>query len=501
METKTPLLNGAPSPATTSTTLKLLENGDYLSVKSFEEVKWVFWIETVKMWKIAGPIAFQIICQYGTNSFTSIFVGHIGNIELSAVTISLTVIGTFSFGFMLGMGSALETLCGQAFGAGQIHLLGVYMQRSWIILLASCFIILPIYIFATPILKILGQEENIAELAGQFTILTIPQLFSLAVNCPTGKFLQAQSKVNVLAWIGFVALLLHIGILWLFIDVLGWGTTGAAIAFDITNWVITLAQVAYAIFWCDEVWTGFSWLAFKDIWAFVRLSIASAIMLCLEVWYMMSMILLVGHLDNAVIAVGSLSICMNLNGWEAMLFIGINAAMSVRVSNELGWGHPRAAKYSVYVTVVQSLFIGLLCMVLLVITKDDFAVIFTSSKTMQRAVSHLAYLLGITMVLNSVQPVISGVAVGGGWQSLVAYINLGCYYAFGLPLGCLLGYIADFGVMGLWGGMIAGTALQTLLLLNVLWKTNWTKEVEQTSERMKKWGGQDITTVGTNTSV
>ncbi|MBA0557598.1 hypothetical protein Gohar_010305 [Gossypium harknessii] len=175
--------------------------------------------------------------------------------------------------------------------------------------------------------------------------------------------------------------------------------------------------------------------------------------------------------------------------------------VSVRVSNELGWGHPRAAKYSVYVTVLQSLFIGLFCMVLLVITRDHFAVIFTSSEEMQRAVAHLAYLLGVTMVLNSVQPVISGVAVGGGWQSLVAYINLGCYYAFGLPLGYLLGYIADLGVMGLWGGMIAGTALQTLLLLIVLSRINWNKEVEQTTERMRKWGGQDTNTDGMNSSV
>ncbi|KAA3455825.1 protein DETOXIFICATION 35-like [Gossypium australe] len=504
MET-TPLLNTAPT---------LLENGDYAPARSFQEVKSVFWIETVKMWKIAAPIAFQIICQYGTNSFTNIFVGHIGNVELSAVTLSLTVIGTFSFGFMLGMGSALETLCGQAFGAGQLHLLGVYMQRSWIILLVSCFIILPFYIFATPILKFLGQEEDIAELAGKFTILTIPQLFSLAINFPTGKFLQAQSKVNVLAWIGFLALLLHIGLLWLFIDVFGWGTTGAAIAFDITNWEITLAQVAYVIFWCDEVWHGFSWLAFKEIWAFVRLSIASAVMLCLEIWYMMSMILLVGHLDNAVIAVGSLSICMNLNGWEAMLFIGINAAMrfhmfgpiivSVRVSNELGWGHPRAAKYSVYVTVLQSLFIGLFCMVLLVITRDDFAVIFTSSKEMQRAVAHLAYLLGVTMVLNSVQPVISGVAVGGGWQSLVAYINLGCYYAFGLPLGYLLGYIADLGVM-VWYFWLCAFVNSMVMDTD---QSNCSSrkcrdfgEVEQTTERMRKWGGQDTNTDGMNSSV
>ncbi|KAK4571511.1 hypothetical protein RGQ29_030086 [Quercus rubra] len=475
-------------------TTPLIDGGDYTPARSLAEVKWVFWRETVKVWKIAGPIAFNIICQYGTNSITNIFVGHIGAVELSGVAIALSVIGTFSFGFMLGMGSALETLCGQAFGAGQVHLLGVYMQRSWIILWVTCIILLPIYIFATPVLKLLGQEDDVADIAGKFTILIIPQLFSLAINFPTSKFLQAQSKVNVIAWIGFVAVLLHILLLWLFIYVFDWGLTGAAIAFDITSWEIAIGQVVYVVVWCNEGWTGLSWLAFKEIWAFVRLSLASAVMLCLEIWYFMSIIILTGHLDNAVVAVGSLSICMNINGWEAMLFIGINAAISVRVSNELGLGHPRAAKYSVYVTVFQSLLIGIFFMVVILITKDYFAVIFTSSTELQEAVSRLAILLGVTMVLNSVQPVISGVAVGGGWQALVAYINLGCYYIFGLPFGYLLGYKANLGVMGLWGGMISGTALQTLLLLIVLYKTNWNKEVEQTTERMRKWGGQDINT-------
>ncbi|XP_062154637.1 protein DETOXIFICATION 35 [Alnus glutinosa] len=466
--------------------------GDYAPARTVGEVRRVFCRETVKMWKIAGPIAFNILCQFGINSVTNIFVGHMGDIQLSAVSISLSVIGTFSFGFMLGMGSALETLCGQAFGAGQVYMLGVYMQRSWIILWISCIILLPIYVFATPILKLLGQEDDIADLAGKFTILVIPQLFSLAINFPAQKFLQAQSKVGVLAWIGFVAIVLHVGLLLLFIYVFDWGLTGAAVAFDITSWLISVAQVVYVTVWCKEGWTGLSWLAFKEIWAFVRLSFASAVMLCLEVWYMMSIIILTGHLDNAVIAVGSLSICMNFNGWEAMLFFGINAAISVRVSNELGLGHPRAAKYSVYVTVFQSLLMGIFFMVVILITKDYFAIIFTSSVALRQAVSKLAFLLGVTMVLNSVQPVISGVAIGGGWQALVAYINLGSYYIFGLPLGYLLGYRANLGVTGLWGGMICGTALQTLLLLIVLSRTNWNKEVEQTTDRMRKWGGQEI---------
>ncbi|KAF7826074.1 protein DETOXIFICATION 34 [Senna tora] len=465
--------------------------GDYNEIKNFRDMKNVFSVETRKLWAIATPIAFNILCNYGTNSFTGIFVGHIGNLELSAISVSLSVISNFSFGFLLGMASALETLCGQAFGAGQVEMLGVYMQRSWIILFCSCFCLLPLYIFAEPILVLLGQEHDIASLSGKFTILIIPQMFSLAINFPTQKFLQAQSRVGVLAWIGFVALLFHLVLLTVFIKVLNWGTTGAAIAYDISSWAIALAQVAYIVGWCKEGWRGLSWLAFKDLWSFVKLSVASAVMLCLEIWYFMTIIVLTGHLDNPVIAVGSLSICMNLNGWEGMLFIGVNAAISVRVSNELGSGHPRAAKFSVVVTVIESLIIGIISAAIVLITKDHFAVIFTDSVEMQKAVSQLASLLGATMILNSIQPVISGVAVGGGWQALVAYINLFCYYIIGLPLGFFLGYKVHLGVHGLWTGMIAGTLLQTIILLYITYKMDWNKEVEEASERMRKWTGQE----------
>lgn len=473
--------------------LQPIEDGvDYPPAKGLRAWWRVFCIESVKLWSIGGLIGLQILCQYSVSSVSIAFVGHLGDVQLSAFSIALSVVCTFSFGFMLGMGSALETLCGQAYGAGQVHMLGIYMQRSIIILFATCILVSPLYIFATPILKLVGQQEEIANLAGVYTLMVLPQLCSLAVIFPTQKFLQAQSKVFMLAWTGVIALISHIFLCWLFIYVFGWGATGAAVAFDISGWGSAVAQLVYVVGWCKDGWKGFSWSAFQEIWAFVRLSLESAIMLCLEIWYMMSIIILTGHLDNAVTAVGSLSICMTIDGWEAMFFIGVNAAISVRVSNELGMGHPRAAKYSVYVTLFQSLIIGILCMVVVLATRNHFSIIFTDSKEMQQAVAHLSALLGVTMLLNSIQPVISGVAIGGGWQGLVAYINLACYYIFGLPLGYFLGYVANLGVVGLWGGMIAGIGLQTLLLLLVLYKTNWSKEAELTTERMRKWGGQDI---------
>ena len=39
----------------------------------------------------------------------------------------------------------------------------------------------------------------------------------------------------------------------------------------------------------------------------------------------------------------------------------------------------------------------------------------------------------------------AGVAVGCGWQAFVAYVNVGCYYVVGIPLGCLLGFYFDLG--------------------------------------------------------
>lgn len=32
-----------------------------------------------------------------------------------------------------------------------------------------------------------------------------------------------------------------------------------------------------------------------------------------------------------------------------------------------------------------------------------------------------------------------GVAVGAGWQSVAAYVNIGSYYLIGIPIGVLLG--------------------------------------------------------------
>ncbi|WCJ35683.1 MATE efflux family protein [Euphorbia peplus] len=460
-----------------------------------EELVPKIWIETKKLWQIVGPAIFSRIASYSMNIITQAFAGHLGDVPLAAISIANTVIVGFNFGLLLGMASALETLCGQAFGAGRYHMLGIYMQRSWIVLFLCCFLMLPFYVFASPLLKWLGQPDDVAEQSQVVAIWLLPLHFSFAFLFPLQRFLQSQIKNQVIAWVSLVALGMNAFACWLFIYVLDFGVIGAAIALDISWWFMGLALLVYVIFWCPLTWTGFSIEAFNGLWEFLKLSAASGVMLCLENWYYRILILMTGYLKNATVAVDALSICMSINGWEMMIPLAFFAATGVRVANELGGGNGKGAKFATKVAITESTIIGVIICIIIVVFRNKFALIFTTTTDVLEEVDNLAVLLAVTILLNSVQPVLSGVAVGSGWQAIVAYVNLGCYYIIGLPLGILMGWVFKLGVKGIWGGMIfGGTLVQTIILAIITIKSDWDNEVEKARVRVDKWSSPNPNT-------
>lgn len=91
-----------------------------------------------------------------------------------------------------------------------------------------------------------------------------------------------------------------------------------------------------------------------------------------------------------------------------MTYIYVDLLHRVRVANELGAGNGKAAKFATQVSVAQSTVIGLLFCVLIMIFHNQFAYIFTSSSSVLQAVDDMSILLAVTILLNSVQPVLSG---------------------------------------------------------------------------------------------
>ncbi|GAV75526.1 MatE domain-containing protein [Cephalotus follicularis] len=459
----------------------------------FERLRGATWIELNILFWLAAPAVVVYLLNNVTSMSTQIMCGHLGNLELAAASLGNNGIQIFAYGLMLGMGSAVETLCGQAYGARKYEMLGIYLQRSTILLMATGIPVMMIYIFSKQILLLLGESTAIASAASLFVYGLIPQIFAYAANFPIQKFLQAQSVVSPSAYISAATLVVHLSLSWIAIYELGWGLLGAALVLSLSWWIIVVAQFLYILVNSrfTYTWTGFSLQAFSNIWDFLKLSAASAVMLCLETWYYQILVLIAGLLKNAEIALDSLSVCMTISGWVYMIAVGFNAAASVRVSNELGAGHPKSAQFAVLVVTSTSFIISVVFAILVIAFRHVISYIFTSGSTVADAVSDLSPYLAVSIILNGVQPVLSGVAVGCGWQAFVAYVNVGCYYLVGVPLGCVLGFKFDLGAQGIWSGMIGGTVMQTLILLYVTYWTDWDKEVEKARNRLDKWDDKE----------
>ncbi|KAJ4830587.1 hypothetical protein Tsubulata_004759 [Turnera subulata] len=309
---------------------------------------------------------------------------------------------------------------------------------------------LPVFLFSARILKLLGQEGNIAIAAGYLSLWFIPVLFFMALHITIQQYLQAQLKNMIVGWLSALSFMIHVLLSWIFVTKLNMGIPGAMGAMILSNWFILIGEVVYVVGgWCPETWKGFTLAAFSDLLPILKLSISSGIMVCLEVWYNAVLVLLAGYMDNAKTQISAFSICLNISAWNFTLCVGFLVAVSVRVANELGAGNVRAAIFSIKVTLSTTISIQVLFWILCLI--------------------------------------FGRVAIGAGSQTVVAYVNICSYYVLGVPIGLLLGYVAHLQVKGIWIGMLIGVVMQTLTLGYITLRTDWNEQVNKASQRLRQW--------------
>lgn len=59
------------------------------------------WVETKKLWQIVGPAIFSRLTTYSMLVITQAFAGHLGDLELAAISIVNNVIVGFNFGLLV----------------------------------------------------------------------------------------------------------------------------------------------------------------------------------------------------------------------------------------------------------------------------------------------------------------------------------------------------------------------------------------------------------------
>ncbi|KAK9278789.1 hypothetical protein L1049_028367 [Liquidambar formosana] len=458
-------------------TEKGLEYGVNLMKKCCEKAEIIR--ELKKQVQLAGPLVVVSFLQFSLLMISVMFVGRLGALSLSSASMATSFANVTGFSFIMGMGGALETFCGQAYGAEQYHMLGIHMQRAMLVLTLTSIPIPFFWAYTGQIFKGLGQGTDISKQAGVYARWLIPSIFPYGLLQCQLRFLQAQNNVLPLMISTGITTLVHVLLCWTLVFRFGFGNKGAALSISISYWINVLILAIYIKFSpaCEKTWTGFSKEGTKNLLGFLKLAIPSALMLCFEFWSYEFLVIMSGLLPNPKLETSMMSISLNTSSLVFRIPFGLGSAVSTRVSNELGAGKPHAARLAVQIVIIMAVTEGILVSLTLVALRNVWGYLYTNEKEVIKYMASIIPVLATSNFMDGIQAVLSGTVRGCGWQKIGAFINLGAYYFVGLPSAIILTFVLHFGGKGLWMGIICGSSLQALSLLAMTMRTDWEQEV------------------------
>ncbi|MCD7448873.1 hypothetical protein HAX54_046967 [Datura stramonium] len=342
-------------------------------------------------------------CFYFINLVSVMFAGHLGKLELAASNLANSWAEVSGFCFMVGLSGALETLCGQGYGAKMYKMLGIHLQISCIISFLFSTAIAIIWWNSDKILILLHQDLDIAKEAGVFMKFLIPGLFAYGFLQNVLAFLQAQSIVMPLVVCSMTSLVLHIGIAYGLVHWTSLGFKGASLASSISIWISVLMLGVYMLFSerFSHIWRdGLSFVSFHHVIINLKLALPSASMICLEYWAFELLVLSAGLMPNSETTISLI-------------------AMSTRVANELGAGNPDKAKHAMVVALKLCVLLALLVDLALFFGHNVWAGLFSDSTEIINKFASLKPLLMISFVFDFFQGILSGFMDGlDMWSSL-----------------------------------------------------------------------------------
>ncbi|EHH24602.1 hypothetical protein EGK_08284, partial [Macaca mulatta] len=428
------------------------------------------------------PLSSQFLVQlmvFLISFISSVFCGHLGKLELDAVTLAIAVINVTGVSVGFGLSSACDTLISQTYGSQNLRHVGVILQRSMLILLLCCFPCWALFLNTQHILLLFRQDPVVSRLTQTYVTIFIPALPATFLYTLQVKYLLNQGILLPQIVTGVAANLVNALANYLFLHQLHLGVIGSAVANLISQYTLALLLFFYILGkkLHQATWGGWSLECLQDWASFLRLAIPSMLMLCMEWWAYEVGSFLSGILG--MVELGAQSIVYELAIVVYMVPAGFSVAASVRVGNALGAGDMEQARKSSTVSLLITVLFAVAFSVLLLSCKDLVGYIFTTDRDIINLVAQVVPIYAVSHLFEALACTSGGVLRGSGNQKVGAIVNTVGYYVVGLPIGITLMFATKLGVMGLWSGIIICTVFQAVCFLGFIIQLNWKKACQQ----------------------
>lgn len=442
--------------------------------------------------KYSLPLIVTFLLQYSLTVASVFSVGRLGSTELAAVSLSSMTANISGYAIIQGVSTCLDTLCAQAFGRKDYNSVGVHFIRCNYLLL---LLYIPMAIFwvfgAEPLLVTIIGQDSIAmcQLAGKYLrILTIGLPgFILFENAK--HFLQTQGIFHASTLVLIICAPLNAFLNYLLVwnKSIGLGFIGAPISVVITNWIMCFMLYGY-IFCIDgyQCWPQHEYrklyhkIFFKHWNKMIKLSVPGVLMVEAE-WLAFEIITFqAAKFGTEVLAAQSII------STTCVIFYQIPFALSIAAGTRIAWyigaASETAAKKSIYAVLYAATFIGLFNCGFMLTFRHSLASLYTEDNAVIELAAKVLIVGSIYQINDCLSCATAGVLRGQGRQMIGGIVNLIGYYLIALPFAYTLAFIFQFGLLGLWFGMIIALIFVSFTQTFFVISSNWQKIIDDCIE-------------------
>lgn len=459
-------------------------------------------------------------------------MGRLGTLELAGGALAIGFTNISGYSVLSGLAMGMDPLCSQAVGSGNSVLARQTLYRTILLLLLASAPISLLWANLEPLMLLLRQRPDIAEMAGVYCRFALPDLVASSLLHPLRIYLRCKGATWPLMWCTLVATLLHVPAAVFLSFTLRLGVPGIAVSNFITNFNNVILLMLYLLsgskssYQEDSTtlchhWKSPSPQAAQDIdlkleihgpasdslltplmlprtssdtkgWRrLLGLAIPSCLGVCLEWWWYELMTILAGYLPSPHVALATAAIVIQTTSLMYTLPAALSASVSTRVGNELGAARPCAARLSAIVAVGLALVGSFLGLLLTTLGREAWARVFTNDEQILDLTVAVLPVIGLCELANCPQTTSCGVLRGSARPGTGAAINFCSFYLVGAPAAVALGFVWKMGFLGLCYGLLAAQVACAVSILAVVYRTDWEIEWAKAKGLVGKFADDD----------
>lgn len=340
-----------------------------------------------EIWSITLPIILGNLAQTMIAIIDTIFVSHLGEVELGAsmmASIYYYVWTTLPWGFAIGV----QILIARRVGEGKLSKIGLIFKNALLsMVVLGCLLFVLIYSFTPQILARTISSPKVLAAALEFMNYRVLGIVFVSLNYFARYFFIGISQTKIISVttlaMGVVNVILDYGLIFGRLGLPAMGIGGAALASTIAEAVATMVFIIYLLkFFSYKKYSLFGSHKFEGavILSLVKLSVPTMIqkLFSIGVWYLF--FVMVEHLGEREIAIsGILRNFMMLAGVGIFAF---GASANAIVSRVIGSGHPKAVFPILRMTIISSFLFVIPAIVMCVCSPEVLLSIYTNDMSL-----------------------------------------------------------------------------------------------------------------------